>query len=151
MGRGRIFSSSYSCTNSFLEISRSLIIFLNRPLPTFLPGWIGIVIIWLFRFFRSSRKTHLLQMIYDEIRSGDYDGDELARRLRKLEEKKVYVQSIIYSLLCLRWQIGTANRWLAVRNWVKQNGRNRRIHRKTFAANCTRVVGVIQITFWASA
>jgi hypothetical protein len=42
-----------------------------------------------------------LALIRDEVASLSYDGEELIRRLRRVEEKWPYVPSIAYSLLRL--------------------------------------------------
>lgn len=67
-------------------------------------AWIWIGLLFAFEFFvlKNVQKASVLNKIYNEVSSGHYDGEELARRLQKLEKKKVFVQSITYSLLRLR-------------------------------------------------
>ncbi|MBN1392761.1 MAG: hypothetical protein JW947_08175 [Sedimentisphaerales bacterium] len=68
--------------------------------------WFAVLFVFEFVIFKNAQKAAVLNKIYNEINSGHYDGDELARRLQKLEKKKVFVQSITYSLLHLRQSEG---------------------------------------------
>ena len=48
------------------------------------------------------RKFIEIDFLVEEVTSKSYDGREIARRLRKLEDKGIYLPSIVYPLLRLR-------------------------------------------------
>lgn len=59
-------------------------------------------------YVKALRKLRLLDPICREIKSGNYDDREIARRLQRLEEKGHYVPTLIYPLLRLAASSGTA-------------------------------------------
>lgn len=50
---------------------------------------------------RSRRLLRTTALISSEIASGSYDSEEVARRIRRLEESGLYLSSVIYGLLAL--------------------------------------------------
>jgi len=68
----------------------------------FLPlCWVIVVVLYReWRWYRT-KGLRLLGDIRDEVASGQYDGEEIARRLREYEKKGICVQSFTYALLRL--------------------------------------------------
>lgn len=65
--------------------------------------WCACLVPWmvlrLVAFLRAKRALKRLQPIYDEVRSGLYDREEITRRLRQTEGKGVYFPTLLYALL----------------------------------------------------
>ena len=64
----------------------------------FVAAWL----VGLFWWWQSAvRKTRALQPIWDEVATGNYCGEEIARRLRHCEKKGLCVPTLAYALLRL--------------------------------------------------
>jgi len=65
----------------------------------FLP--IGLILLYYkWRWYRT-KNPRLLGDVRDEVASGQYDGEEIARRLRQHEKKGIFVHSLAYALIRL--------------------------------------------------
>jgi len=63
--------------------------------------WLAYLVWYYWQYDPRLRKARVLRLIRDEVAAGGYDGEEVARRLRQLEEKGVYVHSLMYPLIRL--------------------------------------------------
>jgi hypothetical protein len=75
----------------------------------FYPGWVYLAYFVLsgylymaFRDWQLKKKTQQLNDLRSEIQSEGYDGEEIAKRLHKLEDKGITFPSIVYPLLRLK-------------------------------------------------
>jgi len=101
-----------------LKVHQNIILYIQQKLfipfivlaaiAYFYPAWIYLVLLglsgYLFMVFKDwqlKKKAQPLNVLRAEIQSEGYDGDEIARRLQKLEADGITLPSIVYSLLRL--------------------------------------------------
>ena len=85
---------------SFLAIL--VIVYLFPSLKYLFYLWAGTFLFLLIQNWRMKKKANQLEILYSEISNEGYDGEEIAKRLYKLEDKGITFPSIVYPLLRLK-------------------------------------------------
>ena len=85
---------------SFLAIL--VIVYLFPSLKYLFYLWAGTFLFLLIQNWRMKKRANQLEILYSEISNEGYDGEEIAKRLYKLEDKGITFPSIVYPLLRLK-------------------------------------------------
>jgi hypothetical protein len=72
--------------------------------------WIIVRAVWQVQFTRQLGRAASLRMLLEPVIDGAFDGRETARRLRALEQKGIYVDTLLLPLLELSDRLAVSSR-----------------------------------------